>query len=67
MFGLPVNPESVAVIRDNDQVFLSLHFGFNSQLMAESWCQFLEGFLKAEAERAGWNCEKIEMEDHRGA
>jgi hypothetical protein len=67
MFGLPVTPESIAVIRDDDQVFLSLHFSFNSQLMAEAWCQFLEGFLKAEAERSGWDCEKIEMADYHGA
>jgi hypothetical protein len=67
MFGLPVTPESIAVIRDNDEVFLSLHFSFGNPIIAEAWCQFLEGFLKAEAERTGWDCEKIAVEDYHGA
>lgn len=67
MFGLPVTPESIAVIRDDDQVFLSLHFSFNSARVASYWCQLLEGFLIAEAQKTGWDAEKLEVETHHGA
>lgn len=67
MFGMPVIPESVAVIRDFDQVFLSIHFSFRDTLTAAAWCEFLEGFLKAEAEKTGWDFEKIAVDDNHGA
>lgn len=67
MFGLPVLPESIAVIRDGSEVFLSIHFSFVSPVVAEPWCQFLEGFLIAEAAKSGWNAEKIEVVVDHGA
>ena len=67
MFGLPVLPESIAVIRDGGEVFLSFHFSFVSPAVAEAWCPFFELFLIAEAAKGGWNAEKIEVVENHGA
>lgn len=67
MFGLPVLPESIAVIRDGGEVFLSFHFSLVSPVVAKAWCQFLEGFLIDEAAKGGWDAEKIEVVENHGA
>jgi hypothetical protein len=63
MLGLPIVPTSIAVIADGDDVFLSFHFSLGSFYLAKAYVEFLEGWLKEEADRTGWNAEKIEVED----
>jgi hypothetical protein len=66
MFGIPKEPESVAVIADGQEVFLSFHFTFPTFFHAKVWAQFLEGFVIAEAERVGLAVDTVEFEVEHG-
>lgn len=66
MYGFPINPESVLVSHDTEDVFVSFHFvpppGFTTDHLA----LFLEGFLKAEAVRSGYIAIDDEIEIKHG-
>jgi hypothetical protein len=67
MFGIPKEPQAVAVTTDGQEVFLSFQFTFPTSFHAEVWAQFLEGFVIAEAEKAGLAADMVEFGVEHGA
>lgn len=61
MYNFPVNPDSVLVVHNGEEVFVSFHFVPPSGFTPAHLALFLEGYLKAEAAKEGYVA--VDMED----
>lgn len=54
MLGLPINPDSLLVSHDYEDVFVSFHFPVPRGWSAPQLAAFLEGWLREEARKDGF-------------
>jgi len=63
MFGLPMLPAGVAIIRDGNDVTVALHFPFNNLDEVDSAAKLFEEWISAFMEAQGYNLELVMTEE----